>query len=98
VAKVGSRVGVILDVEGNKVRLFGYGVYAGDEIPHEKVGGLGYLVRENPSLTNPKIILDSGKDVFGCECWWGPEELVKGMVEGKDIKIIDIDEYRSGSV
>ena len=23
--------------------------------------------------TNPKIVLDDGEVVWGCECWWGPE-------------------------
>lgn len=22
---------------------------------------------------NPKIRLDDGREVWGCECWWGPE-------------------------
>lgn len=29
----------------------------------------------NPAArpTNPKIVLDDGEVVWGCECWWGPE-------------------------
>lgn len=29
----------------------------------------------NPAVrpSNPKIILDDGEVVWGCECWWGPE-------------------------
>lgn len=29
----------------------------------------------NPATrpTNPKIVLDDGEVVWGCECWWGPE-------------------------
>ncbi len=38
---------------------------------------------------NPKILLDSGDVVWGCECWWGPEAEVKAEREKLD-EIIDI--------
>jgi hypothetical protein len=45
--------------------------------------------------TNPRIRLDNGKVVYGCECWWGNEEKVKKMLEQySEIKIVDIDEVR----
>ena len=25
------------------------------------------------TIEDPKIILDDGEVVWGCECWWGPE-------------------------
>ncbi len=41
---------------------------------------------------NPKIKLDSGQVVWGCECWWGPEEAFdENFVNGRDIQEIDID-------
>ncbi len=65
----GDRVGALLAVENGKAYLFGYGVYEGDEIPPLEINP--WLNSGNP---NPKIKLDSGKIVWGCECWWGPED------------------------
>jgi len=41
-----------------------------DRIVAEDTGG-----EPNPAVrpTNPKIVLDDGEVVWGCECWWGPE-------------------------
>jgi hypothetical protein len=38
---------------------------------------------------NPKIVLDSGRVVWGMECWWGPEERVKETIGNR--KIIDVE-------
>lgn len=44
---------------------------------------------------NPKIVLDNGKVVWGCECWWGSEERFNEGA-GKGVKVVEvsIDEYR----
>lgn len=89
----GARVGAIRNADDNHVFLFGYGTYVGDEIPHEKVGGMGELLRE-AGIANPKIALDSGKDVFGCECWWASEARCKEMIGNRAVVMIDIDEAR----
>ena len=57
--KIGTRVGAILSAQDKEVKLFGYGTYEGDEIPPENVGGF------NIGMPNPKILLDSGKVVYG---------------------------------
>ena len=77
------------------VELIGYGSYIGDEIPHDKVAAMGNILRE-AAIPNPKIQLDSGKDVFGCECWWGSEEKVKSTIGNRKIVEVDIDEIRRG--
>lgn len=49
------------------------------------------------ALSNPCILLDSGKRVWGRECWWGPEDIVKDQLAKADqstIVIVDIDEVR----
>lgn len=33
----------------------------------------GYEPNPAARPTNPKIVLDDGEVVWGCECWWGPE-------------------------
>ena len=68
--KVGERVIALLDAKDGVVRSFGEGVYAGDfDLPKE-VGGFNF------GQKNPRIDLDNGKVVWGCECWWGPKESV----------------------
>jgi hypothetical protein len=44
---------------------------------------------------NPRIKLDSGKIVWGCECWWGAEEEFKSNPP-KIIIDVDIDNVRAG--
>lgn len=38
----------------------GFGIYEGDQM-HPTLGFL-----------NPKIAMDDGRTLWGCECWWGP--------------------------
>ena len=70
----GDRVGAIQSADQEKVNFYGYGTYQGDSVPPENVGGF------NCGVPNPEILLDNGKTVFGCECWWGPEENIKKTI------------------
>ena len=91
--KEGERVGAIAYTEvqeGKKViYMYGYGTYAGYHTPPESVTFMGM-----PLTNNPKIELDNGKVVWGCECWWGSEEEVKKWCEGKEVIELDIEEER----
>lgn len=92
--KAGARVGALMSAKGNTVKLFGFGVYVGDEVPDEHAGGLGEMVRA-AGVKNPKILLDNGKVVWGCECWWGPEATVKKKLANYQFVVeVDIDEAR----
>jgi hypothetical protein len=90
--KAGTRVTALLDAKDGVVRSFGDGVYAGDfKLPPEAVGF-------NYGQENPRIDLDDGKTVWGCECWWGPVEYVrKEIPEDWKWETVDIDEYRKGA-
>ena len=101
--QIGRRIGAILGSDDKKVKFLGFGKYEGDFIPLEAVGFLAENLRKN-QMTNPKLLLDNGKIVYGCECWWGSEEEVKIQLENykKDnLEIIDVDideirkQYRS---
>jgi len=88
--KIGDRVGAIMSAKDGVVRFLGFGVYKGDEVPPEEVGGLNF------GVPNPKLRLDSGVDVWGCECWWGSEEKVKEQIKAYDVvDIVDIKELRA---
>jgi len=98
---VGERVGAYIDIntETKVIRFLGYGIFLGCEIPpSEGVGGCIDLVLAT-GTPNPKIRLDSGKIVWGCECWWRLESEVKEILEeykslGFSIVDVDIDEIR----
>lgn len=75
--KKGMRVGAICgtDEKTGALHFFGYGVYLGKFTPPPNVG---------IPFPNPKIKLDCGDVVWGCECWWGPEdEIKKSLAEYK---------------
>lgn len=87
--KKGDRVGAVASVNGNIVELFGYGTYEGEEIPPPDIAG-GFV-----TTPNPKIKLDNGDILWGCECWWSPEDILKEHIKGATVKDITIAEYRS---
>lgn len=90
---VGSRVFAIMDANAEEVRLFGFGVYAGDEVPDENAGGLAAMAR-SVFRANPMIVLDSGKVVWGGECWWGPEARWSEIAKDREVVQVDIDAVR----
>ena len=92
--KIGDRVGAILG--SNKdggIDFFGYGVYEGDFISTEAVGFMADIAREL-SHENPRLKMDDGSIVYGCECWWGPEDKVRKLLEGRDVNIVSIESIR----
>jgi hypothetical protein len=75
--KEGSRVGAIRNEEDGKVYFFGYGTYLG-RAPCP-------ILYDIP---NPKIQLDDGTIVWGCESWWGAEELIKARLAGREVVVV----------
>lgn len=86
--KKGERIGAICSAKNNKVIFFGYGTYQGDEIPPEDIGF---------GVPNPKIVLDNGQVIWGCQCWWGTEEQVKKQLEGRTIINITPEEFNKNN-
>lgn len=94
---VGSRVGAILSADQETVHLLGYGVYDGEqEAPFGPMGApleeYHAVMRELygadtpvPPYKNPRITLDDGRVVWGCECWWGPEEQIRAKIAGRKV-------------
>lgn len=96
---VGSRVGAILSSDGTTAHLLGFGVYDGHHEP--PFGPMGMPKDEYEALltqmkdagqvpadyvhTNPRITLDDGRIVWGAQCWWGPEDAVRKMIDGLQI-------------
>lgn len=73
---VGTRVGAILsDGDGTQIIQFlGFGTYDGDFVPPKEVGGF------NLGIPNPRLTLDNGSVVWGCECWWGSETTIQARL------------------
>lgn len=38
--------------------------------------------------TNPCIKLDNGQLVWGCQCWWGPEESVRKAIGEREVVFV----------
>ncbi len=93
-AKVGDRVLAVRDSSETQANVYGAGVYAGDEVPDSAPGEMGAMLRE-AGVSNPKIVLDNGKVVWGCECWWGAEDLLRKRLAGKNVVEVDIEADRS---
>jgi hypothetical protein len=76
------RVGAILGQTKNQIKFLGYGVYEGDfPVPQEQaaVGVFGMPLPEEHK--NPRLRLDNGDIVWGCESWWGSEEKIRNLLE-----------------
>ena len=84
--KIGERVGALLCVDDKLVQLIGYGVYVGDEIPPKEIGDLGFFV---PLVPNPRINLDNGFTVYGCQCWWDEEIAIKTVINNREVAYVD---------
>jgi hypothetical protein len=103
--KIGDRVGAVLSVSKEEGVLFlGYGIYEGDFYPEEAIGFFadckkkmiaeGKAKKTDDWMTNPRIRLDNGKVVYGCECWWGNIDLEDYVKKGYKIINVDIEQYR----
>lgn len=68
--EAGMRVLAVRDATATEVNIYGYGKYVGDE-PCPIFDG----------IPNPKIVLDSGEVVWGCECWWGAAEAAEQKLQ-----------------
>ncbi len=94
---IGDRVGVFFSSTKKKVKLIGFGVYLGEEIPPPGVMFLG-LDMHSKGWETAKIQLDSGEIVWGCEGWWGAEKYANLNLEGRVVEVVLIEDCRAGKV
>lgn len=92
--QIGDRVLAILGASNGVVKVIGEGIYEGNFVPREAVGQMAEALVEL-EVENPRIKLDNGKIVYGCECWWGPVENMRKQCEGMKLVDVDIDEVRA---
>lgn len=97
--KPGDRAGAICDQKGDVIRFFGFGVYEGDFVPGKDPADplpVGWVADMRlPDMPNPRIRLDNGDVVWGCECWWGSEARVAAALKAaKRVVTLDVKEIR----
>ncbi len=82
--EIGTRVLAVKDATQTEVNIYGYGRYIGDE-PCPVMSG----------IPNPKIVLDNGDVVWGCECWWGAAEIAEERLQlktgGRTVNIVPLE-------
>lgn len=88
---IGDRIGAVLSAKDGIVKLFGYGVYAGDEVPPRDGGWMAEALHD-VGATNPKLVLDDGQIVWGCQCWWGREAATKERFAGYQVEHVNMAE------
>jgi len=86
----GDRVGALLSATDGVAKVLGYGEYSGMEIPPDEVGGM-----KIPGMTNPKITLDNGDVVWGCECWWASEAQIRARIADMEVVEVRIGDVRA---
>ena len=84
------RIGAIRNSENGIVYMFGFGTYEGEEVPPNDEKGerglIGLLYKANRK--NPKLKMDNGTIVWGCECWWGDEDKIKEKIRDRKIVMV----------
>jgi hypothetical protein len=91
----GDRVGALLKTEPGRAWLLGFGVYDGDFPVAETAAGELAEVARGEGWDNPRITLDDGRVVWGCECWWAPEAEIRAELAGCEVIAADIDVERA---
>lgn len=76
--EIGDKVYAIQSKDGNVVKSFGEGTYMGRLIPKDGA------IFEEMEMSNPCIKLDSGKYVWGFECWWGEKDETLEKLDEED--------------
>ena len=83
--KPGMRVGVFHSCTDETLLLLGYGVYEGDEVPPVDILQADIGPPALLALPVPKLRLDDGTVVWGCECWWNDEAMVRALETSRTI-------------
>ena len=91
---IGDRVGAIVSADQKQVKFLGYGILVEEEVPRG-IKGMGEILSARGE-TNLTILLDSGKKVYGCECWWGPEAKIREMIGDREVVMVTPEAMRAG--
>lgn len=90
---MGKEMFAMSHADDEAVYLFGFGTYEGEEIPPADSVGNAKLMHDQ-GQPNPKIKLEDGTIVWGCECWWGPKDRFDEQRGDRPIVKADLNEWR----
>ena len=71
---IGDRVGCYKFIDNEKILFIGYGTYQGM-----------YPCKHFGRNHMAKIKLDSGELIWGYECFYGSEEMIKNLMMGREV-------------
>ena len=80
------RVLAIQSIKNGVMHLFGEGKLLGEKIPDIEPYSSG-------RIPNPCIKLDSGKYIWGMQCWWGDAEKLEKRYEGHIKERVLVEEF-----
>ena len=81
----GDRVIAICSAKDGIVKLYGEGVYEGHKVPDSKPFN-------SVGVKNPCIKLDTGKYIWGFQCWWGSKESVEADMGDQKFILVDVED------
>ncbi len=84
-------MGAVLSANQKEVKLLGFGVYEGDFVPEADAPGWMTQILRDSGVRNPRIRLDDGRTVYGCQCWWGLEDSVKASFGDRTVVTVGLD-------
>lgn len=82
--EINTRVLAIESFKSGVMRSYGEGIYLGNLFPD-------YEPFKSVRVKNPCIKLDSGKHIWGFECWWGSVDKVREKYKDKIKEEIIVD-------
>ena len=93
-----TRICAVLKADDKDVYLIGYGSYVGDEIPDNNTVGPMAEILKQAKIKNPKLVMDDGSIVWGCECWWGDVDVANEFMGKRNIVHVDMQKERQANV
>lgn len=93
-AKLGDKVFAVSHGDNDNIYFLGFGVYESDEIPSEDTLGMMASLLRMREQKNPKLVLDNGESVWGCECYWGPTDQFRSFANMRKIVPSTVADYR----
>lgn len=95
--KSGDRVGVVHSIFENTVKMLGYGVYLGQQVPEVGIDLTADLISKGEGKA-PAVKLDSGHIVYGWECAQiESEHWLDERFRNYKVEIIDVQKIRADS-
>jgi hypothetical protein len=91
--RIGDRLGVLYCLTDHAAYVLGGGVYLGREVPPPDIRCCGRIPYSS-GLPMPKIQLDQGGIVWGCEAYWAHETVLLSHIGNRPQILIRLEDLR----